>query len=133
MRGADIEHEVEVPFQTAVQGGEVQLNVVRHVGRRETITAKIPQGIGDGKRIRLRGQGEESPHGGPAGDLLLTVRAAKHPYFRREGKNLEVTVPVTLLEAAEGAKINIPSPRGTVTLTVPAGSSSGRTARPRGG
>jgi DnaJ-class molecular chaperone len=131
-RGADIEHEVEVPFQTAVQGGEVQLNVVRHDGRRETITAKIPQGIADGKRIRLRGQGEASPHGGQPGDLLLTVRAAPHPYFRRDGKNLEVTVPVTLLEAAEGAKVDVPSPRGTISVTVPAGSSSGRKLRLKG-
>lgn len=131
-RGSDLEHEVEVPFQTAVQGGEVQLNVVRHDGQRETITAKIPKGIADGKRIRLRGQGEASPDGGPAGDLLLTVRSAPHPYFRREGKNLDVTVPVTLREAAEGAKIDVPSPRGTVTLTVPAGSSSGRKLRLKG-
>jgi DnaJ-class molecular chaperone len=132
VRGADLEHEVEVPFQTAIQGGEVQLNVVRHDGRRETITAKIPKGMADGKRIRLRGQGEPSPQGGQPGDLLLTVRVARHAYFRRDGKNLEVTVPVSLFEAAAGAKIDVPTPRGTVSVTIPPGSSSGRKLRLKG-
>jgi DnaJ-class molecular chaperone len=130
--GADIQHEIEVPFQTAVSGGEVQLNVIRDDGERETITAKIPKGIEDGKKIRLRGQGEPGPRGGPAGDLIITVRVAAHPHFRRVGKNLEVTVPVTLLEAAEGAKVDIPTPRGTITLTVPQGTSSGRKLRLKG-
>lgn len=131
-RGSDLHHEVQVPFQTAISGGEVQLNIVRASGKRETITAKIPAGISDGRRIRLRGQGESSPRGGPAGDLLIKVNVAPHPFFRRVEKNLEVTVPVALLEAAQGAKVDIPSPRGTVTLTVPPGTSSGRKLRLKG-
>ena len=86
---------------------------------------KIPAGIDDGKKIRLRGQGEPGPNGGPPGDILIKVRVAPHPHFRRSGKRLEVTAPITLAEALEGAKIDVPTPHGTITLTVPPGSSSG--------
>lgn len=130
--GGDLHHELEVPFQTAFDGGKVQLNVARPDGSHKTITVSIPKGISHGKKIRLRGEGQPSPLGGPPGDLLITVLIAPHPSFRRVGKHLEVTVPVTLLEAAEGAKIDLPTPRGTVGLTVPPCSSSGRKLRLKG-
>jgi DnaJ-class molecular chaperone len=131
-RGADVRHEVEIPFQTAVTGGEVQLMVRRPSGEVETISVKVPQGIEDGKKIRLRGQGEPAPRGGQAGDLIVVVRIRPHPHFERKGRNLEVRVPVTLAEAAMGAKIDVPTPKGTITLTVPPGSSSGRRLRVKG-
>ncbi len=131
-RGADIRHEVEVPFQTAVNGGEARLVVQRPSGAVETITVKIPAGIQDGKKIRLRGQGEEGSHGGPPGDLIVVVRVAPHPWFERIGNNLEVRVPITVGEAALGAKIDLPTPRGTITLTIPPNSSSGRRLRVKG-
>ena len=80
-------------------------------GKVDTISVKIPAGIDDGKKIRLRGQGEPSPSGGPSGDILLTIHVAPHPFFRRRGDDLDVRVPVTLLEAAEGAKVEVPTPR----------------------
>lgn len=93
---------------------------------------KIPPGIEDGRKIRLRGQGDPAPGSGKPGDLLILVRVAGHPFFRRQGEHLELTVPVTLTEAALGAKIDVPTPRGTITLTVPPGTSSGRRLRVKG-
>ena len=84
----------------------------------KTISVKIPAGVDEGKKIRLRGQGESI--GGPAGNLLLTVHVAAHPYFHRSGMNLEVRLPVTLAEAVAGAKVDVPTPRGTISLRIPA-------------
>ena len=113
-RGNDLKHELTVPFATAVLGGEAALTVQRHDGNVETIKVKIPAGIDDGKKIRLRGQGEPGTGGGPAGDILLTIHVSPHPHFRRTGNRLEVRVPVTLAEAAQGAKIDVPTPQGTI-------------------
>jgi DnaJ-class molecular chaperone len=131
-RGADVSHEIHIPFRTAIEGGQIELALERPNGKHETIAVKIPAGIEDGKKIRLRGQGEEGTRGGPAGDLLLTVRVDEHPFFQRRGNNLHARVPVTVGEAAAGAKIDIPSPRGTISVRVPPGSSSGTKLRVRG-
>jgi len=130
-RGGDIRHEIEVPFAVAATGGEVQVTVHRRTGRTETISVKIPAGIEDGKKIRVRGQGDAG-RGGVRGDILLTVHVAPHPSFTRRGNNLLVKVPVTLEEAAEGAKVDVPTPRGTVSLRVPPGTSSGTKLRVKG-
>ncbi len=130
--GRDLQHELEIPFRTAVTGGEAALTVQRPGNRVETISVKIPAGIEDGKKIRLRGQGEAAVRGGKPGDILLKIRVAAHPFFTRHGDNLELTVPVTLAEAALGAKIDVPTPKGTITLTVPPGTSSGRRLRVKG-
>jgi len=130
--GADIQHKVEVPFRTAVIGGEVNLRVSRPGRKMETIAVKIPAGIEDGKTIRLRGQGEPSPNGGPAGDLLITVRSSSHANFRRDSLDLIVRVPVTVAEAALGAKVDVPTPHGTISLKVPPGTSSGTRLRAKG-
>ncbi|MCC6493997.1 MAG: J domain-containing protein [Pirellulales bacterium] len=130
--GADVEYELAIPFTTAILGGEAQIVVQRGSGRTENIRVKIPVGIEDGKKIRLRGQGEPSDNGGPAGDLFIRVRVTPHPVYRRQGKRLEVTVPITLAEALNGGKIDLPTPHGTITLTVPPGSSSGRRLRVKG-
>ncbi|MDA7978131.1 MAG: J domain-containing protein [Pirellulales bacterium] len=128
--GGDMEHETGISFATAVLGGEVQLSVQDTSGKSEVISVKIPAGIEDGKRIRLRGKGQAGPAG--PGDLYLRVRVSPHPNFRRAGNNLIVTLPVTLGEAAAGAKVDVPSPWGTVSLTVPPGTSSGAKLRVRG-
>jgi len=131
-RGNDVRHEIQIPFATAVNGGEVRLDVQRPSGKTESLAVKIPAGIEDGKKIRLRGQGEPGPDGGTPGDVLLTVRVAPHPCFQRRGNQLHLSVPVTLPEAVLGAKIDIPTPRGTVSLKVPPGTSSGTKLRVRG-
>ena len=131
-RGSDLRHELLVPFNTAVTGGQAQINVQRAGGKRERITVKIPAGIDDGKKIRLRGQGETGQSGGAAGDVLIVVRVAPHPFFTRRGKRLDVEVPVTLAEAAGGAKIDVPTPQGTIALSIPPGTSSGTRLRVKG-
>ena len=128
-KGADIEHEVTVPFATAINGGQIAISIRRANGKEETITAKAPAGIEDGKKIRLRGQGD--PGTGGDGDLLITVRVAPHPVFTRRGNRLDVVAPITLAEALRGAKIDVPTPHGAVTLTVPPGTSSGKRLRVR--
>ena len=130
--GLDLQHDLHVPFATAVLGGEAHVVVHRTDGRNESISVKIPVGIEDGKKIRLRGQGDSAPGGGPAGDLLIKVHVAPHPFFRRNGRQLEVTVPVTLAEALRGAKVDVPTPHGTISLTVPGGATSGTRLRVKG-
>lgn len=129
--GADLHSEVQIPFNLAVSGGETQLSISRPSGQSETLSVKIPKGIDDGKKIRLRGQGEAGP-GGERGDILLTVRVAPHPWFTRKGENLYVRVPVSLREAAEGATVDVPTPQGTVSLRIPPGASSGKKLRIKG-
>ena len=131
-RGGDLKHELTVPFATAVLGGQAALTIQRQSGNVETIKMKIPAGIEDGKRIRLRGQGEPGGGGVAAGDILLTIHVSPHPHFRRTGNRLDVRVPVTLAEAALGAKIDVPTPQGTIALTVPPNTSSGKRLRIKG-
>ena len=121
-----------MPFATAVLGGEAQISLERADGQLESLRVKIPAGIESGKKIRLRGKGEESETGGAAGDLLIKVDVAPHPHFRRQGNRLDVRVPITLAEAVGGAKIDVPTPNGTITLTVPPGTSSGSKLRAKG-
>ncbi|WP_121254517.1 molecular chaperone DnaJ [Nocardioides ferulae] len=98
-----------------------------------TISARIPAGVKDGQRIRLRGKGAPGEHGGPAGDLFVTVKVTPHRIFGRKGDNLTIEVPISFDEAALGAEIKIPTIDGApVTLRVPAGTPNGRTFRVRG-
>ncbi|HUY91896.1 MAG TPA: DnaJ C-terminal domain-containing protein [Pirellulales bacterium] len=129
--GADLHSEVQIPFNLAVTGGETHLSISRPSGQVETLSVKIPKGIEDGKKIRLRGQGEAGA-GGARGDILLTVRVAAHPWFTRRGEHLYVRVPVSLREAAEGATVDVPTPQGTVALRIPPGVSSGKKLRIKG-
>lgn len=130
-KGSDLSAELTVPFNTAVMGGEASISVQR-AGQRENLQVKIPAGVESGKKIRLRGQGEPSPNGGPDGDLLVSLTVASHPFFRRNGKNLELKLPISFGEAVNGATIDVPTPGGTVTLKIPPGSDSGKRLRVKG-
>jgi len=132
-RGSDVASEATIAFTVAVSGGEVQLGLHRENGQTETIVVKIPAGIEDGKKMRLRGKGEPAGgRGGTAGDLLLTIHIAPHPFFSRKGNDLYVRLPVTLGEAVAGASIDVPTPQGTVALHIPPGTSSGKRLRVKG-
>ncbi len=131
-KGDDVQATVRVSFETAARGGSVDLRLNRG-GQTETLGVKIPAGINDSAVMRLAGQGEPSPYGGAAGDLLLTVQIEPHRYFRREGSDLLVDVPITPAEAVLGAKMEVPTlSDGTVVLSVPPGTSSGMKLRLRG-
>lgn len=98
-----------------------------------TVQARIPAGVKDGARIRLKGKGAPGERGGANGDLYVVVHVTPHPVFARKGDNLTVTVPVTFAEAALGGQVVVPTPGGgTVTLKIPAGTANGRTFRVRG-
>lgn len=130
-RGADLRSEVTVDFRDAVLGCTKELSLRSPDGER-TIKVRIPAGVRNEGKIRLRGQGSPGVQGGPAGDLVLEVRVRKHPYFSMRGKQLHVQVPVTPLEAYAGAKVSIPTPQGSVQLSIPAGSQNGSKLRLRG-
>jgi DnaJ-class molecular chaperone len=121
-RAEPIEGEVTVPFETAATGGSVSIAV----GGRE-IDVKVPAGIEDGKKLRVPAEAT----GGA--DVILTVKVAPHEYFRREGNDLYLDVPVSVPEAILGAKVDVPTLDGTkLTVTVPPGTSTGKKLRLRG-
>ena len=124
--GGNIAATTTIDFVTATQGDTVRLQGAD--GR--PINVKIPAGVQDGQKIKLRGKGQPSPDGGEPGDLVLTVTVRKHPVFERDGLNLKVTVPVTFAEAALGATIEVPTLGGEpVRLKVAPGTSSGKVLR----
>ena len=128
-RGADVSATTTLDFVRAVQGSTVTL---RGADGRE-VTARIPAGVRDGQKIRLRGKGQSGDHGTPAGDLVITVTVLPHPVFTRTGNDLRLILPVTFPEAALGADVDCPTLDGsTVRVKVPAGTPSGRTLRVRG-
>lgn len=132
VKGQNIRSEVTIPFHVAVNGGEHVLRL-QHDGQTEQLSVKIPAGVNNGSVIRLSGQGQPGFNGGAAGDLLLAITVAKHPWFRREGNNLLVDVPVTPSEAALGAKVEVPTlSEGNMVLTIPAGTSTGTKLRLKG-
>ncbi len=90
----------------------------------QVLDVKIPEGLADGQTIRLRGKGGEGIGGGPAGDALVTVTVEPHPFFRREGDDILVEVPIALDEAVLGARVEVPTIDGRVAVTVPKGASS---------
>jgi DnaJ-class molecular chaperone len=129
--GDDVTARIDIPFTLAIDGGKTDVRLDRD-GKTETISVTIPQGLPDGARMRLRGQGLPGSGGGPAGDLLLDVHVEPHPVYRRTGDTLEVTLPVTISEAIQGAKVDLPTPWGTIVLKVPPGTSGGRKLRAAG-
>jgi DnaJ-class molecular chaperone len=127
-RGDDVVATATVPLETAARGGSARVLVPS--GR--TLEVKVPAGVEDGQQIRLRGQGAPGMRGGEPGDALVTVKIAPHPFFRLEGRDLRLDLPVAIYEAALGAKVSTPTLDGRVELAVPPGSNGGRTLRLRG-
>jgi DnaJ-class molecular chaperone len=125
-RGEDIEYPVTLTFAQAARGMTLPLQISRD-GKIETIEVKIPAGVKDGSRIRLKGQGQHA--NGEPGDLFIVTRVLPHPYFRREGLDIHMDLPVSMYEAINGTKVEVPTLDGPVTLTVPPGTSSGAKLR----
>ena len=128
-KGADVQATTALPFRDAVEGSTVTLRTAE--GR--TINARIPAGVKDGQKIRLRGKGQPGEPGAAAGDLLLAVSVEKHPVFGRDGDNLTLDLPVTFAEAALGATVAVPTLDGTsVKVRIAPGTPSGRVLRVKG-
>ncbi len=96
------------------------------------LKVRIPAGVTDGGKIRLGGRGEPGIHGGPPGDLIITVHLRPHPYLRREGDDLHLTLPITVAEAILGATVEVPTLDGAINLKIPPGSQTGQQLRLRG-
>jgi DnaJ-class molecular chaperone len=127
-RGADVMAELPISFAEAALGTR---RTVR-TGGGSTVEVSVPPGVETGGRLRVPGHGAPAPRGGAAGDLYLEIAVGGDPHLRRDGSDIELTVPVTFSEAALGAKAEVPTVEGPVTVTIPPGTSSGARLRLRG-
>ncbi|MCA1359160.1 MULTISPECIES: J domain-containing protein [unclassified Bradyrhizobium] len=123
----DVNVAMSVSLEEAVKGGEKRVRLPTG----KELNVKIPAGVTEGQQIRLRGQGE-SAQGHPPGDLLITINIAPHPFFKVEGADLRIDLPVTLYEAVLGGRVRVPTLGNAVELSVPKNTSSGRTFRLKG-
>ena len=124
--GADVAYRLKVPFIDAATLAPQRITLADG----KTIDLKLPKGLDDGTRIRLSGKGQPGPGG--AGDAIVTIQVAPHPFYTREGNHIRINLPVTLKEAVLGAKVKVPTPDGPVMLTIPKGTSSGKVLRLKG-
>jgi molecular chaperone DnaJ len=132
-RGEDLAAEATLTFRQALEGALLNLRVDDPLTGPRTVTARVPPGVRDGQKIRLRGKGNPGEPGAEDGDLVVTVHVQPHPVFSLDGSDVRVTVPITFPEAVFGAEIDVPTTDGTtVRVRVPAGTPSGRTLRVKG-
>ena len=127
-RGRDQNYMLTIDLLDAVTGATKRLALPDGKG----LDVRIPPGIEDGQTMRLKGQGSPGRQGGPAGDALIAIHIVPHRFFRREGRDVHVELPITLSEAVLGGKIMVPTPTGPVTMTVPSRSDTGAKLRLRG-
>ena len=125
-KGADVAYRLKVPFLDAATLKSQRVTL----SGGKTVDLKLPNGVDSGTKIRLAGQGQPGPAGN--GDAIVTVEVAPHPFFTRDGKDIRLSLPISLKEAVLGAKVKVPTPEGPVMLTVPKGASSGKVLRLKG-
>ena len=123
----DVNVAMTVSLEEAVKGGDKRVRLPTG----KELNVKVPAGVIEGQQIRLRGQGETA-QGHPPGDLLITVHIAPHPYFKVDGSDIRLDLPITLYEAVLGGKVRVPTLGGAVELSIPKNTSSGRTFRLKG-
>jgi DnaJ-class molecular chaperone len=128
MPGPDRHYSLTIDFVTAATGGKQRLSLSPD----QWLDVTIPPGIEQGQILRLKGKGGPGLGGGPAGDALIEIHIAPHPFFRREGDDIHVELPVSLAEAVLGARVPVPTVTGPVTMTIPNGSDTGAQLRLRG-
>ena len=128
-RGSDVEAEVTIDFRDAVLGTTMELSIGRGGATPDGVKVKIPEGVKDGQKIRLRGKGAPGTDGGPPGDLNLLVHVRPHPFFERRGDDIHIELPITAGEAIRGAEVEVPTIHGPVRARIPAGTQSGQTFR----
>lgn len=130
VRGSDIEYPVTLSFEDAARGRTLPLQL-RRGGKAESIEVKVPAGVRDGSRVRIKGKGDRGA-GGHHGDLFIITTVQPHPYYRRDDLDVLLDLPISLYEALLGAKVTVPTLDGPVTLTIPPGTSSGAKLRVKG-
>ncbi|MHA1517332.1 MAG: DnaJ C-terminal domain-containing protein [Alphaproteobacteria bacterium] len=128
MRGQDAQYHLDIPFLDAVNGTKTRITLPDG----GTLEVTIPPGVSEGQVLRLKGKGMPGLGEGPPGDALVEIGVRPHPVFKREGNDIVVEVPISFDEAVLGGKVEVPTIRGRVAVTVPAGSSSGQTLRLKG-
>jgi DnaJ-class molecular chaperone len=128
MPGGDRLYALTVDFVEAAAGATKRLSLSPD----SWLDVTIPPGIETGQVLRLKGKGDSGIGGGPAGDAMIEVQVAPHPYFRRDGDNITVELPVSLAEAVLGGRVTVPTVTGPVSMTIPKGSDSGAQLRLRG-
>ncbi|WP_448189961.1 DnaJ C-terminal domain-containing protein [Azospirillum sp. sgz301742] len=128
MKGGNLSLTLPLDFLDAVKGGKHRVTMPD--GR--TLDIDLPAGLEDGGTVRLKGQGLPGVGGGPAGDALITVQVRPHPFFRRDGGDVRLDLPVTLAEAVLGTKVRVPTIDGAVMLSVPKGANNGTVLRLKG-
>jgi DnaJ-class molecular chaperone len=128
MRGRDVRFSLDIDFLDAVNGAKRRVSLAE--GR--TLDVNIPPGVESGQVLRLKGQGGSGVQGGPGGDALVELSVRPHAFFRREGQDVHMDLNVSLTEVVEGARVQVPTPSGPVSLTVPAGANSGKLLRLKG-
>lgn len=127
-RGPDTRYQLEVGFLDAVLGTKRSVTMPDGNG----ISITIPAGVDDGQTLRLRGKGAPGHGEGPPGDALVTISVHPHPVFTRDGEDIEIELPITFDEAVLGAKVDVPTISGSVSMTIPPGASSGQRLRLKG-
>ena len=127
-KGGDVLYTLSVSLPDAVKGSSQQVRM----SNGKALKLTIPAGTKDEAVLRLRGKGQPGANGGPSGDAKITIKVKKHKYLSRDGDNLRLELPITLKEAVLGGKVRVPTPHGSVSLNVTAGSSSGKTLRLKG-
>ena len=125
-KGADVQYRLKVPFLDAATLAPQRVTLAAG----KAIDVKLPKGVEEGSKIRLAGQGQPGPGG--TGDAIIAIEIAAHPHFARDGKDIRLSLPISLKEAVLGAKVKAPTPEGPVMLTVPKGASSGKVLRIKG-
>jgi DnaJ-class molecular chaperone len=128
MPGQDSLYSLTVDFAEAATGGTRRLSL----GQDQWLDVTIPAGIADGQVLRLKGKGQPGFGGGPPGDALIEIHIAPHPFFRRDGDDIRMELPVSLAEAVLGARVTVPTVTGPVTMAIPKGSDTGSQLRLRG-
>jgi DnaJ-class molecular chaperone len=128
MPGANRQYTLTIDFALAATGGKQRLSLSPETW----LDVTVPPGIEEGQVLRLKGKGAPGFGGGPPGDALIEVTIAPHPFFRREGDDIHVELPVSLAEAVLGARVSVPTVTGPVTMTIPQGSDTGTRLRLRG-
>lgn len=128
LRGQDMRYTLDVEFMESVLGARKRVTMPEG----GQLDLSVPEGVTDGQVLRLKGKGGPGIRGGEAGDALVEVRVRAHSHFKRQGDDLLIDVPITLDEAVLGAKIEVPTAAGRVTVTIPKGTSSGKAFRLKG-